>query len=239
MKDVIEEFYDSTPYPDTATFLGFIPNTRKDLAVPEDENYDDRLICIAGCGTTQAFLVGNQLPKARVIGCDVSEKSLKYTQSLLSRYNINNVQLYHSSFEDLDCKDASLVLASGVMHHTKDRIAFMNKAYDVLHSNGRFRGMVYNLEGRKGIRELSDFFISNNFTVHDVKRYFEKNPSSFYDHQTKVDVEIKDTWLNPRFHEYTVDTLDAEFNTSKWKNCKRGYQVIPTKTQIYFEFRKT
>ena len=238
MKDVIEDFYDNTPYPDTATYLGFSPDTKKDLAVPEDEDYTDKLICIAGCGTTQAFLVGNQLPKAKVIGCDVSEKSLKYAQSLLNKYKISNVQLYRSSFEDFDCKNASLVLASGVMHHTKDRIAFMNKAYEVLHSNGRFRGMVYNIEGRKGIRELSNFFIENNFTVHDVRQFFEKNQFQFYDNQSKVDVEIKDTWLNPRFHEYTVATLDAEFNMSNWKNCKRGYQVIPTKTQIYFEFKK-
>lgn len=236
--DIIEKFYNETPYPDVATFLGPAPEYKMDLAVPKHINYDNKYICVAGCGTCQAFMVGNQLPNARIIGCDVSKTSLEITERLLKKFDIKNVTLIHSRFEDIKQTGFSLVLASGVMHHTEDRILFMNKSYDILEYDGIFRGMVYNIDGRKGIRELNNFFVNNNFTVSDVIKYFEKNPNEFFNSQNKVHNEIKDTWLNPRFHEYNVESLDEEFNMSKWVNSKRAFQVIPTKTQIYFEFRK-
>jgi SAM-dependent methyltransferase len=239
MTDVIEEFYNGNPYPDVATFLGFTPETKRDLAVPEDIDYRNARICIAGCGTCQPLLLANEFPNAYIVGLDISEKSLKTAKQLLDRYNRTNVKLIHEHFENFVETNFDLVLASGVMHHTENRKVFMNKAYDVTKSNGRFRGMVYNKEGRQGVRELSDFFIKNDYSVAQVRKYFEDNPHPFYMNQTKVDVEIADTWLNPRFHEYTTKTLKEEFTDSKWIGCRHKFSVIPTKHQIYFEIIKT
>lgn len=240
MTDVISNFYNNHPYPDISTFLGFSPTRKVDLAVPTDEDYTNKSICIAGCGTCQAFLVAQHLPKTRIVACDVAAKPIKITQDLLDKYDIKNVKLILSAFEDLSETGFDLILASGVMHHTANRKAFMNKAHDTMNFNGRFRGMVYHLDGRLGIKELSDYFIKNNFTVHDVRKYFESYPKHhMFLGQTKVDVEIADTWLNPRFHEYTVETLEEEFNQTQWKGCKRAFQVTPDNLKIYFEFRKS
>lgn len=239
MNDELIEFYNKYPYPDIKKYMSPDINLRNlyDTTLPPSPEIDGKKICIAGCGTFQTFLIAQHLKKSIVVGVDISETSLTISKNLCKEYDVNNVVFIKSHFEDI-IDSFDIVLATGVFHHTRDIPAFLNNAYKILNPGGVFRGFVYNIEGRQTIRELSNYFISNEFDVSDVRRYFELHKNDFYDLQNKQDEEIADTWLNPRFKEYSVETLNEEFNNTLWKNCTLETDVRNDKKKLYFNIKK-
>lgn len=233
MIDVIQDFYNSNPYP--MVYKGI--ENLYDLSVPEDIDYSDKDICIAGCGTCQAFLVHQIAPTARIMAVDVSETSIAMSKEVDRKYGAKNINYVHDHFENIEAKDFDLVISTGVLHHVENRRKFFDKAFEILKDGGIFSGMVYHLDGRRGIRELVDYFMANSFTIQDVRRYFEAHPNKYYE-KDKHDNEQADKWLNPRFHEYTIRSLNQEIDFSAWAGCERKFWLSGNDMKLNFRLRK-
>ena len=86
----VRAFYEAHPYPPPVDDLQAYRQAWDDqrrranshLFWPAEPFRDDRSILVAGCGTTQAAHYALRWPRARVIGIDVSAKSIAFTQEL-------------------------------------------------------------------------------------------------------------------------------------------------------------
>ena len=95
----VAEFYEDHPYPPAADDLGAYRRSWDDgrrradshLFWPDEPYRDDRSILVAGCGTMQAAHYAVRWPRARVIGIDVSAKSLEFTLELKRKHRLDNL----------------------------------------------------------------------------------------------------------------------------------------------------
>lgn len=235
--DTIEAFYNKFTYPNLEKYKEhFNIENLYDKTLPPDESLYNKTICIAGCGTLQPFLVANNHKNSEIIAVDVSNSSIEKAKSLCDQYNLNNIKFIQTEFEKINYK-FDVILATGVVHHTKNVTDFLNVAFDNLVSGGMFKGFVYYIRGRQGIFKLNKFFVENNFSVNDVRLYFSEHKNNFYNLQQKDDEEIADVWLNPRFREYDMETFYDEILSSKWRHSECSFTVKEQK-KLFFELIK-
>ncbi len=126
---------------------------------PGEPYRDDRSILVAGCGTTQAAHYALRWPRAKVVGIDVSAKSIEFTQKLKRTYALDNLEVRQLSVE----RAAELgqrfeyVVCTGVLHHLADPDCGLHALRDVLEPTGALHVMVYAPYGRAGIYMLQDY----------------------------------------------------------------------------------
>ena len=166
--EVVREFYERHPYPQAGDQLEPTDSgadgegdRRADyhLYWPRDAFRDDRSVLIAGCGTRQAARHAMQWPRARVVGIDVSETSIRLTQALKDKYDLANLELRHLPVEqagDLGARFDQIV-CTGVLHHLPDPDAGLAALRAALAPGGAMHLMVYAPYGRAGIYLLQDY----------------------------------------------------------------------------------
>jgi SAM-dependent methyltransferase len=126
---------------------------------PAEPYREDRSVLVAGCGTTQAAHYALRWPRARVIGIDVSAKSIAFTQGLKHKHALANLEVRQLAVEraaELG-RDFEHVVCTGVLHHLPDPDAGLRALHDVLTPTGALNLMVYAPYGRAGIYMLQDY----------------------------------------------------------------------------------
>jgi SAM-dependent methyltransferase len=171
LPDVAEEvrdFYDRYPYPPPVDDLEKYRRHWQDrqrrradyhLFWPNRPYREDQSILIAGCGTSQAAKHALRWPAAQVTGIDVSETSVRCTQGLKERYNLNNLEVYELAIERVTELGMSFdqIVCTGVLHHLADPDAGLSALSNVLKPEGAMHLMVYAPYGRAGIYMLQEF----------------------------------------------------------------------------------
>jgi SAM-dependent methyltransferase len=164
---LVSAFYESHPYPPPVDDLQAYRQTWDDqrrradshLFWPAERYRDDRSILVAGCGTTQAAHYAVRWPRARVVGIDVSAKSIAFTQGLKRKHTLANLEVRQLAVERAAELGQSFahVVCTGVLHHLPDPDAGLRALHDVLEPNGALNVMVYAPYGRAGIYMLQDY----------------------------------------------------------------------------------
>ena len=163
----VRAFYEAHPYPPPVDDLQAYRQAWDDqrrradshLFWPAEPFRDDRSILVAGCGTTQAAHYALRWPRARVIGIDVSAKSIAFTQELIRKHALANLEVRQLAVE----RAAELgqrfehVVCTGVLHHLSDPDAGLRALHEVLAPTGALNMMVYAPYGRAGIYMLQDY----------------------------------------------------------------------------------
>ncbi len=163
----VRAFYEAHPYPPPVDDLQAYRQAWDDqrrradshLFWPAEPFRDDRSILVAGCGTTQAAHYALRWPRARVIGIDVSAKSIAFTQELIRKHALANLEVRQLAVE----RAAELgqrfehVVCTGVLHHLSDPDAGLRALNEVLAPTGALNMMVYAPYGRAGIYMLQDY----------------------------------------------------------------------------------
>ena len=163
----VSAFYEAHPYPPPVDDLQAYRQAWDDqrrradshLFWPAEPFRDDRSILVAGCGTTQAAHYALRWPRARVIGIDVSAKSIAFTQELKRKHALANLEVRRLAVE----RAAELgqqfehVVCTGVLHHLSDPDAGLRALHEVLAPTGALNMMVYAPYGRTGIYMLQDY----------------------------------------------------------------------------------
>jgi SAM-dependent methyltransferase len=164
----VQDFYERYPYPKPVDSLDNYKKAWQDqqknqadyrLFWPERPHQEDHSILIAGCGTSQAAKHAMRWPQAQVIGIDFSATSVRCTEELKRKYQLDNLQLHQLPIERVEELGLSFdqIVCTGVLHHLPDPDAGLKALRDVMKQDGAMHLMVYALYGRTGIYMLQEF----------------------------------------------------------------------------------
>ena len=186
-----------------------------------DREYNPNLdILIAGCGTNQAAAFAFTNRTAKVVGIDVSQRSLDHQQYLKDKYGLWNLELHRLPIEELSSleQDFDLIVSTGVLHHLADSLTGMKALASCLRPDGALGIMLYAKYGRMGIDLLETAFRDLGLSQdqksihmvremlsllppeHPVQSYFKISP-----HLAESDPALVDTFLHGRARSYTID----------------------------------
>ncbi len=163
----VSDFYETHPYPppvdDLEAYRARWDDARRrtESAVfwPSEPYRDDRSILVAGCGTVQAAHYAIRWPNAKVVGIDVSAKSIAFTRDLKREYALDNLEVHQLPVEravELD-RTFEHVVSTGVLHHLRDPDAGLRALHAVLAPSGALNVMVYAPYGRAGVYMIQDY----------------------------------------------------------------------------------
>ena len=163
----VGEFYERHPYPppvdDIPNYRGTWDDGRRraesHLFWPHEPYRDDRSILVAGCGTRQAAHYAARWPNARVVGIDVSERSVAFEAELKQKHALENLEVRRLEVERAAELQETFdqVVCTGVLHHLPDPDAGLHAVREVLAPNGAMHLMVYAPYGRAGIYMLQEY----------------------------------------------------------------------------------
>jgi SAM-dependent methyltransferase len=124
----VQDFYERFPYPPAVDSLDTYQSHWQDpqrlradyhLFWPAESYKDDFSILVAGCGTSQAAKHALRWRAAHVIGIDFSAASVRSTQALQRKYDLDNLEVYHLPIERIGELGMSFdqIVCTGVLHH--------------------------------------------------------------------------------------------------------------------------
>ncbi len=163
----VRDFYERFPYPPPLDSLDtyrrrWDPQRRRadyHLFWPARPYRDDFSILVAGCGTSQAAKHALRWRAARVTGIDFSAASVRCTEALRRKYDLDNLQVHHLPIEHVGELGMSFdqIVCTGVLHHLPDPDAGLRSLAGVLKADGAMHLMVYAKYGRTGVYMLQEF----------------------------------------------------------------------------------
>jgi len=166
--DIVRDFYDKHPYPQPIDNLDQYrrhwqdPQRRRAdyrLFWPTRSYRDDYTILIAGCGTSQAAKHALRQPTCHVVGIDISETSVRHTDTLKRKYRLINLEVQQLPVERVGelGRRFDKIVCTGVLHHLPDPDAGLRALQAVLEPDGALHLMVYAPYGRAGVTLLQDY----------------------------------------------------------------------------------
>jgi SAM-dependent methyltransferase len=233
LPDAAEEvraFYDRYPYPRPIESLENYRRLWQDrqrrradyhLFWPGSSYREDRSILVAGCGTSQAAKHAMRWPAAQVTGIDFSETSVRCTEELKRKYDLQNLQVHELPIERVSELKMSFdrIVCTGVLHHLADPDAGLAALRSVLKPDGAMHLMVYAPYGRTGIYLIQEFcrrvgIQATDEGIRDLIAALRALPPGHPmetllreapDFQTEA--ALADALLNPRDRAYSVPQL--------------------------------
>jgi len=166
--DPIRDFYTNHPYPPPIDNLDRARDMWQDQNVhraefhlfwPHQEYRADFDVLVAGCGTWQSAKFALCHPGARVAAIDVSTTSLKHTNALKQKYDLENLETRRLPIEnaaELD-QEFDLIVCTGVLHHLADPDVGLRALRSVLRKDGAMYLMLYAPYGRAGVSMIQEY----------------------------------------------------------------------------------
>ena len=174
----VRAFYERHPYPPPVDSLEKYRRLGQDrqkrradyhLFWPARPYREDQSILIAGCGTSQAAKHALRWPAAQVTGIDFSATSVRSTEELKRKYNLNNLQVCQLPIERVGDLKMSFdqIICTGVLHHLAEPDAGLSALRGVLNPDGgAMHLMVYAPYGRTGVYMLQEFCRAHRHRCH-------------------------------------------------------------------------
>ena len=125
-------FYERYPYPPPVDSLDSYRQLWQDRQAPAPDYHlfwparsyrDDHSILVAGCGTSQAAKHAMRWPAARVTGIDVSATSVRCTEELKRKYDLDNLEVHQLADRARAAswgRRFDQIVCTGVLHHLAD-----------------------------------------------------------------------------------------------------------------------
>ncbi len=251
--DSITEFYDRHPYPPPASDLdGYRFRWRRPgrrnaefhLLFPTQPFREDLDVLVAGCGTSQAARHALRWPSGRVVAIDVSETSLRHTEELRRRYNLENLEILHLPIERVEevGRSFDLIVCTGVLHHLADPDVGLSALRAVLRPAGAMHIMVYARYGRTGVSMMQEYSRRLGIgtseqevrdlahTVAEVSRDHPLDPLLRETPDFQHADALADALLNPRDRTYSVPEL-FDYLDRNGVTLGRWYRQAPYRPQ--------
>jgi SAM-dependent methyltransferase len=226
----VRAFYEHHPYPPPVDSLEKYRRFGQDrqkrrvdyhLFWPARSYKDDLSILIAGCGTSQAAKHAMRWPAAQVTGIDFSVTSVRSTEELKRKYNLDNLQVRQLPIERVSDLEMSFdqIICTGVLHHLADPDAGLSALRGVLKPDGAMHLMVYAPYGRTGIYMLQEFcrrigLQANDEEIRDLIAALTALPSGHplenllrETPDFRQEAALADALLNPQDRSYSVPQL--------------------------------
>ncbi|MDI1477241.1 amino acid adenylation domain-containing protein [Polyangium sp. y55x31] len=225
--DMVGDFYSRFPWPWNSSKFETLtdPDFEAVMVSQEVGDYQHRAlprepsIWVAGCGTNQALLTALRFPRARVLGTDLSTKSLEICAASAAELGVTNLELKLESINDAPYEGAfDHVVCTGVIHHTYDPAHALSRLSRAMKPDGLLELLVYNRFHRtitsafqKAIRIMTRGLSAHDHAV--AKRLaagfaLDNTMARFISrHRDWEESDFADLLINPVEHSYTVDSL--------------------------------
>jgi SAM-dependent methyltransferase len=226
----VQDFYERYPYPRPIDNLEKYRQLGQDrqkrrveyhLCWPVRPYREDLSILIAGCGTSQAAKHAMRWPAAQVTGIDFSATSVRCTEELKRKYNLDNLQVHQLPIERVSDLETSFdqIICTGVLHHLADPDAGLRALRSVFKSDGAMHLMVYAPYGRAGIYMLQEMcrrigIQANDEEIRDLIAALTALPPGHplenllrESPDFRQEAALADALLNPRDRSYSVPQL--------------------------------
>jgi SAM-dependent methyltransferase len=226
----VQDFYERYPYPRPIDSLERYRRLGRDRQGRRAEYHlfwplrlyrEDLSILIAGCGTSQAAKHALRWPAAQVVGIDFSTTSVRCTEELKRKYNLNNLQVYQLPIDRVNDLKTSFdqIICTGVLHHLADPDAGLRALRSVLKPDGAMHLMVYAPYGRAGVYMLQEFCrrIGIHATDEAIRDLIAALPAIPPGHPLenllrespdfRQEAALADALLNPQDRSYSVPQL--------------------------------
>lgn len=150
----VKDFYESFPYPSKhipsreSLLKNCIWLTKIIGKTPRDFKEGEKIL-EAGCGTGE-FSCGFALGKAKVLGIDISENSLRHAKKLAKRFDLENAGFAQMDLinNPLQKESFDYIFCMGVLHHNKNPKEAFSKLVTLLKPKGFIVIGLYNKYGR-------------------------------------------------------------------------------------------
>ena len=229
--DPITQQYLDYPYPEPipdmieAVKQGYHEFSSPTLFWPEiwPEGVTKQLnVLVAGCGTNSAVYNALVMPRARVVGIDVSIASLNIAQEHAKRLNLTNLELICMPIEKVKLlnRHFDYIVCTGVLHHLESPSVGLDSLRSVLSESGLMHLMVYGTHFRAGVYMLQEAFRILRLTqrrpddiklVREIISSIDQSHAAFSYIRNAMDLKseagIVDTFLNPRDISFTVPQI--------------------------------
>lgn len=229
------DFYRRFPYPWPPMKFDYLLDPYFETAMLNQSigDWDNKIIpknpkiWVAGCGTNLAVFTALRFPKARVLGSDISTKSLEICAGTANQLGISNLELKEESINHVPYTDTfDYIICTGVIHHNADPKATLQKLVRALSPTGILELMVYNryhyiaqtafqkairILGRNGntsaINLESELSIARNL----IDKFPGESQLSNFLIKFKDAPEsmLADVLLQPVLYSYTVESLES------------------------------
>jgi SAM-dependent methyltransferase len=226
----VRAFYERHPYPPPIDSLEKYRSLGQDrqgrrvdyhLFWPGRPYREELSILIAGCGTSQAAKHALRWPAAQIIGIDFSTTSVRCTEELKRKYNLNNLQVRQLPIDRVTDLEMSFdqIICTGVLHHLADPDAGLRALCGVLKPDGAMHLMVYAPYGRAGIYMLQEFcrrigIHANDEAIRDLIAALPAIPPGHplenllrESPDFRQEAALADALLNPQDRSYSVPQL--------------------------------
>lgn len=223
----VGEFYSRFPWPWNSSKFDTLEDPEFERIMVSQEVGDfqhttvpaEASIWVAGCGTNQALLTALLFPKARVLGTDLSTKSIEICAANAAAMGVTNLELKLESINDAPYeRQFDFIVCTGVIHHTYDPAHALARLSCALKPEGLMELLVYNRFHRtitsafqKAIRLMTRGLSGDDYTV--AKRLaagfaVDNTMARFISrHRDWEESDFADLLINPVEHSYTVDSL--------------------------------
>jgi SAM-dependent methyltransferase len=235
--ELLSKFYGRFPWPWPAMKFDYLDDpyfetvmVNQDLGdwthqvLPENPH-----IWVAGCGTNQAIHTALRFRNTRVVGSDVSSKSLAICAQNAKAIGLTNLELKEESINDVPYQNRfDYVACTGVIHHNADPQSTLEKLVASLKPGGILELMVYNrfhrlitssfqkairifTEGKGAVNFEAEFSLAQKIVSSlAVKDSLER---AFIQYMDFSESDFADLLIQPVEHSYTVESLEMLANS--------------------------
>ena len=178
----VREQYEEHPYPRWKYTYRYSPNNfLQDLTndiKPNKIKYIDKFInpnvLIAGCGTGNHTIYATKYQNAKILGVDLSLKSLSYAKRKAEELNIKNIEFLHADILQLKNlnKKYDVIESIGTLHHMEKPEEGLKVLVDILKPHGFIKIGLYSDMARDYVTEAKKLIKEKNFksTELDIRK---------------------------------------------------------------------
>jgi SAM-dependent methyltransferase len=229
---LLAEFYGKFPLPWEAIKFDYVEDEEFEREMINQDLGDwshqrigkEPQVWIGGCGTNQAIQTALRFRGGRVIGSDVSAKSLEICGRNAQAVHVSNLELREESINQASYKEQfDYVISTGVIHHNANPQGTLERLAQALKPDGVLELMVYNRFHRlvtssfqKAVRIFGDERgsvdfdadlllarkIINSVAVNDVLKTTAVRFAGW------DESDLADLVAQPVEHSYTVESLE-------------------------------
>ncbi len=231
--ELLAKFYGRFPWPWEAAKFDYLADADFERRMVNQDLGDYRhqtlpenpQIWVGGCGTNQALQTALRFRNGRVIGSDVSAKSLEIARRNAAALGLTNLELREESLnhaeyeEQFDC-----VICTGVIHHNADPRQTLERLSVALKPEGVMELMVYNRYHRlvtssfqKAVRLFGagagpgvDFDDELRLAKKIIENVAARDTleRAFTQYMDFAESDLADLLIQPVEHSYTVESLE-------------------------------
>ncbi len=163
----VREQYEVYPYPrwryvnkySQANFLFQLNDEIKPNQIKYNNKFLHPNVLIAGCGTGQHIASAERYLNSKILGVDISLKSLAYAKRKTLELNFKNIEFLHADILELKSLDRKfdIIECVGTLHHMKDPLNGLKILLNLLEPHGFLKLGLYSKIARQDIinaREL-------------------------------------------------------------------------------------